>query len=113
MPVNVKPVRRPAYGSRLAATYFPSILKGMWIAFRHLFRHKVTMQYPEEKWTLPDAFRGLLRTPGVRTVKPPLSANNDETPDPSRITVGRWKVTHDDQRYEHISSGPAGGAGGA
>ncbi len=42
-----------------------------------------------------------------------LSANNDETPDPSRITVGRWKVTHDDQRHEHISSGPAGGAGGA
>ena len=59
MPLQGVPVVRVESRGLLAATYLPSILKGMWITFRHLFRHKVTMQYPEEKWTMPDAFRGL------------------------------------------------------
>ncbi|MFQ5878335.1 MAG: NADH-quinone oxidoreductase subunit NuoI [Acidobacteriota bacterium] len=59
MPLAGKPVRRVARRGLLAATYLPSILKGMWITFRHLFRPKVTMQYPEEKWNMPEGFRGL------------------------------------------------------
>jgi NADH-quinone oxidoreductase subunit I len=59
MPLQGKPVKRPAKQSLLASTYLPSILKGMWITLRHIFRPKVTMQYPEEKWTLPDNYRGL------------------------------------------------------
>ena len=60
MPVVVgKVVRRPAPGGLLAATYLPSLLKGMWITLRHLLRPKVTMQYPEETWKLPDNYRGL------------------------------------------------------
>ncbi|MCP5060364.1 MAG: hypothetical protein GY937_27005 [bacterium] len=43
----------------------------------------------------------------------PLSANADETLDPSRITVGRCKVTHDDQRLEHSASAGPGAGGGA
>jgi NADH-quinone oxidoreductase subunit I len=31
----------------------------MWITLRHMFRPKVTMQYPEETRTLPDRYRGL------------------------------------------------------
>ncbi|MHC4820500.1 MAG: NADH-quinone oxidoreductase subunit NuoI [Planctomycetota bacterium] len=38
---------------------FPTILKGMAITFSHLFKKKVTMQYPEEKWTLPEYYRGV------------------------------------------------------
>ncbi len=38
---------------------FPSILKGMAVTASHLFRKKVTMQYPEEKWTFPDYYRGV------------------------------------------------------
>jgi len=38
---------------------FPSILKGMAITASHLFTKKVTMQYPEEKWTLPEYYRGV------------------------------------------------------
>jgi NADH-quinone oxidoreductase subunit I len=38
---------------------FPSILKGMAITASHIFEKKVTMQYPEEKWTLPDYYRGV------------------------------------------------------
>jgi NADH-quinone oxidoreductase subunit I len=54
-----KPVARPAARGLLHRTYLPSILKGMWITLRHMFRPKVTMQYPEETWTMPDNYRGL------------------------------------------------------
>ena len=59
MPATGKPVRRPPKAGLLARTYLPSVLKGMWITFRHIFRPKVTMQYPEEKWPLADNYRGL------------------------------------------------------
>lgn len=53
-----KPVERPVLGlaERLV---FPSIFKGMAITASHLFTKKTTMQYPEEKWTLPDYYRGV------------------------------------------------------
>jgi NADH-quinone oxidoreductase subunit I len=59
--------------------YFPAILSGLWTTLKHFFytlwlllRRKerspspltmsknglVTMQYPEEKWTLPEGYRG-------------------------------------------------------
>jgi NADH-quinone oxidoreductase subunit I len=59
MSVVGRPVRRPDRPGLWARTYFPSILKGMWITFRHLFRPTVTMSYPEETWRLPDNYRGL------------------------------------------------------
>jgi NADH-quinone oxidoreductase subunit I len=59
MSVVGKRVRRPAQRGLLARTYLPSVLKGMWITLRHVFRPKVTMQYPEERWTMPDRYRGL------------------------------------------------------
>jgi NADH-quinone oxidoreductase subunit I len=59
MSVIGKPVKRPEPRGFLANTYLPSVLKGMWITFRHMFRRKVTMQYPEESWRLPDGYRGL------------------------------------------------------
>ena len=59
MSLNGKPVTRPQARGLLQRTYLPSILKGMWITLRHMFRRKVTMQYPEETWSLPDNYRGL------------------------------------------------------
>jgi NADH-quinone oxidoreductase subunit I len=59
MSVIGKPVKRPEQKGLLARTYLPSVLKGMWITFRHIFRAKVTMQYPEEQWKLPERYRGL------------------------------------------------------
>jgi NADH-quinone oxidoreductase subunit I len=52
-------VKRSSPRGLLARTYLPSILKGMWITLRHMVRRKVTMQYPEETWRLPDTYRGL------------------------------------------------------
>jgi NADH-quinone oxidoreductase subunit I len=59
MALQGKRVKRVQARGPLAATYLPSILKGMWITLRHMFRPKVTMQYPEERWTPPETFRGL------------------------------------------------------
>ena len=39
-------------------TYFPAILSGMALTFSHIFRKRVTMQYPEQKWDLPKQYRG-------------------------------------------------------
>ena len=51
-------VERPrlSFADRLV---FPAILKGMAITACHIFEKKVTMQYPEEKWTLPEGYRGV------------------------------------------------------
>ncbi len=39
--------------------YLPGVLRGMWITLKHLFRRKVTLQYPEQRWTFPQGFRGV------------------------------------------------------
>ena len=35
-----------------------SVIKGLWIVFRHMFAHRATIQYPEEKPVLPPRYRG-------------------------------------------------------
>ena len=43
----------------LERIYLWNILKGMLITLSHLFKRKVTIQYPEEKRTFSKVFRGL------------------------------------------------------
>jgi NADH-quinone oxidoreductase subunit I len=38
--------------------YVPAILGGLRVTGRHFFKKKVTMQYPEEKWVVPEGYRG-------------------------------------------------------
>lgn len=38
--------------------YIPEILKGLRLTFMALFRRKITIQYPEKRFTPPDSFRG-------------------------------------------------------
>jgi NADH-quinone oxidoreductase subunit I len=38
--------------------YIPEILRGLKLTFSHLFRPKVTMEYPEQRWVLPPNYRG-------------------------------------------------------
>lgn len=40
-----------------------SIVKGHIITFTNLFRPKVTLQYPEVRWELPEGYRGLPTLP--------------------------------------------------
>ncbi len=39
--------------------YLPGVLRGMWITLKHIFRRKVTLQYPEQRWQFPEGFRGV------------------------------------------------------
>jgi formate hydrogenlyase subunit 6/NADH:ubiquinone oxidoreductase subunit I len=43
------------------------ILKGLWTIFvgmgvtiKHLFKYPITMHYPDQRWPMPEGFRGLL-----------------------------------------------------
>lgn len=36
-----------------------SLLKGMGVTFINFFRKKVTLQYPEQRWELPENYRGM------------------------------------------------------
>lgn len=50
--------------------YLPAVLGGLKVTLRHFFKKKVTMQYPEEKWTVPEGYRGapyLVRDQAGRT----------------------------------------------
>jgi len=38
--------------------YGPAFVNGLKVTIRHFFMKKVTMQYPEEKWTVPEGYRG-------------------------------------------------------
>ncbi len=38
--------------------YLPAVWGGFKITLRHFFKKKVTMQYPEERWTVPAGYRG-------------------------------------------------------
>lgn len=42
----------------LEKLYIPEILKGMSLTFRQMFRPKVTLQYPEQKFVPPASYRG-------------------------------------------------------
>ncbi len=57
MTATVKRVQRKPE-SFLERIYLPGIFKGLGITFRRMFAKKVTMQYPEEKWTVREGYRG-------------------------------------------------------
>jgi NADH-quinone oxidoreductase subunit I len=50
--------------------YIPALLGGLRVTLRHFFKKKVTMQYPEERWVVPEGYRGapyLVRDQAGRT----------------------------------------------
>jgi len=61
MPIGVKIMKRP----QAETSYLRATLKGMWLTFRHIFRPKVTMEYPEERstpdWSISQRWRGTHR----------------------------------------------------
>ena len=57
MATGVKKVNRRPQGF-WEKLYLPAILGGLKITFSQMFKKKVTMQYPEEKWTVHEEYRG-------------------------------------------------------
>ncbi|MGN6615791.1 MAG: NADH-quinone oxidoreductase subunit NuoI [Ilyomonas sp.] len=55
---RVKPVDRKPM-TFLESLYLWNIAKGMFITFKHIFKKKVTIQYPEQKRYFSPVFRGL------------------------------------------------------
>src|SRR6476661_8869736 len=43
----------------IESLYLWNIAKGMWITFKHIFKKKATIRYPEEKRPFSPVFRGL------------------------------------------------------
>jgi len=58
MTITVKPVRRRRT-TFLDRLYLPAIFKGLSITFRRMFKKKITMQFPEERWTVREKYRGM------------------------------------------------------
>jgi NADH-quinone oxidoreductase subunit I len=54
--MKVKRVRKLTLRDRL---YLPSIFAGMWVTLRHVFIKKDTLQYPEQKRSFGDRYRGV------------------------------------------------------
>ena len=55
-------VRKEDYEMNLLdRLYLPALLKGLAETFRHLFRKKYTVEYPEERWEAYPRYRGLHR----------------------------------------------------
>ncbi len=55
---RVKPVSREPL-TWVERMYLPAIFQGMFITFKHLFKKKATIDYPEVKRTYSPVFRGL------------------------------------------------------
>ncbi|MFH1844095.1 MAG: 4Fe-4S dicluster domain-containing protein [bacterium] len=43
-----------------------SALKGMGITIKHIYKKPVTLQYPDERWVMPERFRGFVYLDTVR-----------------------------------------------
>jgi NADH-quinone oxidoreductase subunit I len=54
--MKVKRIRKLTLWDRL---YLPSIFAGMWVTLRHVFIKKDTLQYPEQKRSFGDRYRGV------------------------------------------------------
>lgn len=39
--------------------YLPTLVGGFAVSIKHFFRKKITMEYPEQKWTVPPGYRGV------------------------------------------------------
>jgi NADH-quinone oxidoreductase subunit I len=47
--------KKLSFGEKI---YLPAVISGMWITFRHLFRKKATVRYPETKRKFSEIYRG-------------------------------------------------------
>lgn len=52
------------------------LFAGLSLTFRHIFRPKQTIEYPEERWEPADRFRGMFRLDEERCIKCTLCARD-------------------------------------
>jgi len=77
--------------------YLPAVIDGFRVTIRHFFKKKVTMQYPEEKWTVPEGY----------AARPIWCATRTATPSASPASFANSSVA---QGHSHQPPGPHGHA---
>lgn len=60
MEIKTKVLKRPKL-NLLEETYLPQVFQGLMTTAKHVLQTKDTIQYPEDKWTPRDGYRGLHR----------------------------------------------------
>jgi len=53
--IMIVPRKKLSFWERL---YLPGLFAGFKVTLRHIFKKKVTMQYPEQRWVVPEGYRG-------------------------------------------------------
>ena len=102
MIVNRKPL---SFWERL---YLPAILGGLKVTWRHFWKKKVTMQYPEEKWVVPPDYRGapyLVKDQEGRTKCVSCQLCEFVCP-PKAIRITPGEIPADQTARAHVEKGP-------
>lgn len=88
-------------------TYIPSIIQGLTITLKNLFKKKVTLQYPDERPTIYDGYRGvptLVMDQNDRQKCVSCQLCEFICP-PKAITITPSEI--DDEKNSHIQKAPA------
>lgn len=89
-------------------TYIPQILGGLKITVQNMFRPKVTLQYPEERPTIPDGYRGvptLVKDPNGREKCVSCQLCEFVCP-PKAIRITPGEVPEDQPDRAHVEKAP-------
>ena len=92
----------------LEKTYLPQIIKGLKITLINLFRPKITLQYPEQRPSIPDGYRGiptLVKDPKGR--EKCVSCQLCEFVCPPKAIRIKPTAIKSDSAYAHIEKAPA------
>ncbi len=89
-------------------TYLPQIFTGLWTTLVHIFRPKVTLQYPDELPFIPDGYRGaptLVKDPNEREKCVSCQLCEFVCP-PKAIRITPGEIPADDQERSHVEKAP-------
>lgn len=89
-------------------TYVPQIVSGLKITLDNIFRDSVTLQYPEERPTIPDGYRGvptLVQDPNGREKCVSCQLCEFVCP-PKAIRITPGEVPEDQPDREHVEKAP-------
>ena len=89
-------------------TYLPQIVTGLKTTFSNMFKEKVTLQYPEEKPSIPKNFRGvptLVKDPNGREKCVSCQLCEFVCP-PKAIRITPGSVPEDEVDREHVEKAP-------
>ena len=89
-------------------TYLPQIATGLKTTFSNMFKPKVTLQYPEEKPSIPQNYRGvptLVKDPNGREKCVSCQLCEFVCP-PNAIRITPGSVPEDESDREHVEKAP-------